>query len=156
MISSYNLYIAFWDNNDCVLYTLGVQEMTNGPETSLVILRHHGEIIGRKRFQKIVFLLERRHDLNFGYRFIPYYYGPYSKALQLDIDLLNSIGFVEVHPTIPYPHTLTEKGVRKAEEIEREMDQNELRRLVSAIEGMREMSTSELTSEAKSLMNRSH
>lgn len=128
--------------------------MVEDAEKLLVILKHHEDILGRKRFQKIVFLLMRKHNIDFKYSFVSHLFGPYSRKLQLDIDLLNFMGLVEVRPGIPYLHVLTERGLKKAEEIENRMRarNSELKMLQIANEELKGRETYDLTSEAKSLM----
>ena len=117
------------------------------------MLKRHRRIEGRKRFQKVIFLLQRKYGVDLGYRFVPYYFGPYSKNLQLDINLLKLMGLLEVHPTIAYIHKLTRKGSRKANEVESRIDSRDLPRLINAIAEMRNVPTSTLINEAKALMS---
>jgi len=130
--------------------------MVENAEKLLVALKHHGDILGRKRFQKIIFLLIKKHDIDFKYSFISHLYGPYSRKMQLDINVLNFMGLIDVHPGIPYLHVLTEKGLKKAEETEsrmRALSPEELETLKGAIEQLKGQNTIDLTTEAKSLMN---
>jgi uncharacterized protein YwgA len=84
-----------------------------GPDILLTILNFCGEIKGRKRFQKLAFLLKEKKNIEIPYRFIPYLYGPYSKELQIDLALLCSLGFVEEeHHDYYYSYRLTQKGVK--------------------------------------------
>ena len=60
--------------------------------------------MGRTRFQKMIFLLQTKHGdkdpaHNLGFNFIPYDYGPYSKALQMDINGLIEDRLLEEKPT---------------------------------------------------------
>lgn len=121
-------------------------------ELLVVVLRKHGKILGRKRFQKLVFLLQKQYNIHIEYKFVPNLFGPYSRSLQTDIDVLSFLGFVSVRPSIPYMHLLTKKGLQKTQEVERKMDPSELERLTCAIAEMRTMSTERLTRTAKSLM----
>lgn len=83
-----------------------------GPDILLAILNFCGEIQGRKRFQKIAYLLKKRQSIQVPYNFIPYLYGPYSKALQMDLGFLCSIGLVEErHHDWHYSYSLTKEGV---------------------------------------------
>lgn len=50
-----------------------------------------GGVIGRKRLQKIVHLLQANDSKKFGYRFILHYFGPYSKELASDLDFLSDV-----------------------------------------------------------------
>lgn len=129
--------------------------MKKDMELVLVTLQILGEITGRTRFQKIVFLLKKKFDVAFSYDFVPYYYGPYSADLQHEINLLNLMGFVEVSPSngIPYTHMLTKKGDIIATKIREEYKNDvTLSRLVSNTEYFRDKSTSALITEAKKLI----
>ncbi len=50
-------------------------------------------IVGRTRFQKLIFLAMNKYSEHW-YSFIPYNYGPYSKELQQDIDVLIEKGLI--------------------------------------------------------------
>ena len=60
--------------------------------TSLLSLTKH--ISGRKKFQKLVHILQHK-GLNFNENFKFHYYGPYSNELQLKIDALVMNGMIE-------------------------------------------------------------
>jgi len=73
---------------------------------ALIAAHPKHEVVGRTRLQKTVWLLQR---LGFptDYPFTIYFYGPYSEALQAEIDLLDAIGLVDEeshisHEAIPY------------------------------------------------------
>ena len=51
------------------------------------------------RFQKTVFLVQEELGRDLGYKFIPYYFGPFSKELQDDVYRLEKQGFVNVEGT---------------------------------------------------------
>jgi uncharacterized protein YwgA len=66
---------------------------------------------GRKRFQKTVFLLRTEKEMPVPYTFIPYLHGPYSKELQMDLNLLCLLGLVdEKREGFTYQYALTDKG----------------------------------------------
>ncbi|BCU70018.1 conjugal transfer protein [Stygiolobus caldivivus] len=48
------------------------------------------------RFQKTFFLVQKELGRDLGYKFIPYYFGPFSKELQDDVYKLERQGFVNV------------------------------------------------------------
>lgn len=52
--------------------------------------------LGKKALQKIVHLLSEIYGISSGYRFQLYTYGPFSRELQGDIDILDSMGVIEV------------------------------------------------------------
>ena len=77
--------------------------------------------MGRTRFQKMIFLLQAKQGdkdpkQDLGFNFIPYDYGPYSGALQLDINDLIERKFLEERPKIDYSgkcmyrYEITENG----------------------------------------------
>lgn len=126
--------------------------MVKDLEKLLVLLSAFSEIRGRTRFQKIIFLLKEKDNIDFDYDFIPYYYGPYCQDLQLEIDLLEAADFVQVEPEDGnlYVHRLTEKGRQAADEIEQRMEDSE-QRLLGAWRKYRRRSTSSLIREAKNV-----
>lgn len=82
-----------------------------------------GQIEGRTRLQKLVFLMEQELDEvptasldDSDYNFIPYDYGPFSKELYDDLDSLEEAGLIEVEEEpmadgkLKYVYHLTEKG----------------------------------------------
>lgn len=129
--------------------------MVKDIEKLLVILRRLRVISGRTRFQKIVFLLENRDGVSLGYHFIPYYYGPYSSELQLEIDMLEASGLIQVVPENGnlYVHGLTDNGDQVAADVERRMESSERETLFGAISQYRRKSTGSLIREAKQLAN---
>lgn len=95
-----------------------------------LLLAHANEsqpILGRTRFQKMIFLMQERLAANgakpaVGLGFVPYDYGPYSKALQHDIDGLIDEGLLESDKIkspdtgkIMYKYTITGPGEAMAD-----------------------------------------
>src|SRR2546422_9875161 len=60
----------------------------------LVTIRELGEISGRTRLQKTVYLLRERFGVPFKLKFKPYYYGPYSDELSDIVENLVALGLV--------------------------------------------------------------
>jgi len=123
-------------------------------EKLLVILDKLRVIRGRTRFQKIIFLLKHKNKIDLDYNFIPYYYGPYSRDLQLAINLLEAAGFVQVVPESGnlYAHCLTTEGRSVAKQIEQKMQRSEKNYLSEALRSYDdERSTPSLINEAKKL-----
>lgn len=60
----------------------------------LRILKHAGEVTGRKKLQKMVFILKK---LNYPFRekYEFHFYGPYSEELTLQIEELSNLNLVE-------------------------------------------------------------
>jgi len=124
-------------------------------ELLLIMLMNLKEIIGRTRFQKIVFLLEQKFGVAFSYNFTPYYYGPYSSDLQHEINLLSLMGFVDISHShgVPYTHRLTERGILAAKSIEEQYRKDhEVLHLISSIGYFKGKPTYILINEAKKLM----
>jgi len=59
----------------------------------LVLLNESGEIIGRKKLQKIVYI-SKKLKYDFQERFNFHFYGPYSEELSLQIEELTNLGFI--------------------------------------------------------------
>ena len=75
-----------------------------------------GPILGRKRFQKMMFLAKMKYMLDIPFIFVKYHYGPYSKDLQETLDRLANFGLIlEKSKKIDnfkavYEYRLTKKG----------------------------------------------
>lgn len=85
-----------------------------------------GKIEGITRFQKLVFLAQREQDGEQPYDFEPKDYGPFSKDLYDDLDLLVTNGFVDRSKeqtelgNEKQVYELTEKGRRAVERARKE------------------------------------
>jgi uncharacterized protein YwgA len=80
----------------------------------LLLFREAGEIAGRKKLQKIVYI-SKKLNYSFQERFNFHFYGPYSEELSLQIEELSNLGFInEVKETkngyTQYKYQLSEKG----------------------------------------------
>ena len=53
--------------------------------------QHHVEDLGKKKFQKLVYLIETVGHIDLGYSYQIHLYGPFSKALDDDLRELSSI-----------------------------------------------------------------
>jgi len=92
--------------------------MTHAIDTILLLqmMNTHGEILGRKRLQKIVFLLKNEHKAPFSFTFRPYFYGPYSAQLSKHIDALIKHRLISERRApvgsmiYRYDYIITEKG----------------------------------------------
>jgi uncharacterized protein YwgA len=111
------------------------------------------EIPGRKRFQKIICILEYAHGIDFSYEFTPYHYGPFSESLSGTIDTLVGVGFLqeEKQPLneniYQYTYRLTHEGETLARQsIETLRNENEelISKLSAAVSELRDMSTTDL------------
>lgn len=81
----------------------------------LMVLNASGEMQGRTRLQKTMFLLQSKYGIPLNLNFEPYFYGPYSEELAYDIEILKSLGIVSEkivvkNNCIEYIYTLTAKG----------------------------------------------
>jgi uncharacterized protein YwgA len=114
----------------------------------LLLLKHHGPIRGRTRFQKLVFLLQEKYHIDFGYNFIPYYYGPYSRKLQMEIDWLAAHRLIEIQPR--NHHYLSKLGEKSLQSV---TPTHQIDIFTDAIHKMKQIPTSHLIQEAKSLIH---
>jgi len=83
--------------------------------------------------QKIIYLVSRIDDI-FNFRFTGYHYGPYSKGLQKTLGRMSAFGLIreeeeEFDYSIRYSYALTNEGVKKAEELWKELDEEMKRRI---------------------------
>lgn len=69
-------------------------ELLKGHAKLLSILNQAGEVVGRKKLQKIVFIAKK---LNFPFneRYNFHFYGPYSEELTLKIEEMCNLGFID-------------------------------------------------------------
>ncbi len=83
----------------------------------LIVLRSMGQIAGRTRLQKIIYLLRQRYQVPFSFRFKPYFYGPYSEELSDAVENLVALGMIEENRryldegVIEYSYKLTRRGI---------------------------------------------
>jgi uncharacterized protein YwgA len=82
----------------------------------LGLIRHAGEIVGRKKLQKMIYILKK---LNYPFqeKFQFHFYGPYSEELTLKIEELCNLNLMdelkeEKGGYHQYRYTLTEQGER--------------------------------------------
>lgn len=82
----------------------------------MALLHHAGEVVGRKKLQKIVFIAKK---LNYPFheKYHYHFYGPYSEELSLKVEELCNLGFLdeikeEKGNYNQYRYTLTEDGER--------------------------------------------
>jgi len=77
----------------------------------------YGKIVGRKRFQKLIFLAKYKNGLEIPFNFIMYHYGPYSRDLQNTIDKLVLNGYIKEKITLDengfkvYSYEITPTGI---------------------------------------------
>ncbi|MHA1965158.1 MAG: hypothetical protein ACW97G_11295 [Candidatus Thorarchaeota archaeon] len=137
--------------------------MKRATDTILILqmMNTHGQIHGKKRLQKIIFLLKNKHKVPFSFKFRPYFYGPYSSELSDHIDALIKHRFISER-RVPlgfminrYDYILTKKGkeylIENAPSLE-----NDVKSLINdkTIE-MKDEPTHILVSRSKSLVFRS-
>ncbi|RXT08726.1 YwgA family protein [Ammoniphilus sp. CFH 90114] len=60
----------------------------------LFLLEQAGEVVGRKKLQKMVYITQRL-DYDFNQRFHFHFYGPYSEELSLEVEELCQLGFLD-------------------------------------------------------------
>ena len=82
----------------------------------LDVIRTAGEICGRKKLQKMIFIAKKL-SFPFEERFDFHFYGPYSEELTLKIEELVNMGFLREEKEkkgnfLQYRYTLTESGER--------------------------------------------
>lgn len=125
----------------------------------LYIIRTHGEIRGRTRFQKLVFLLKYKYNVPFDFQYTSYFYGPYSYDLSEYLDSLLSYDLISetrIHlgtDVDRYDYSLTQKGSEFIDKFEKAVeDNNEFERIREAIQKMDDESTPHLVRTAKKLM----
>lgn len=122
----------------------------------LALLRYSGgRVEGRKRIQKLVYLLIKEHNIPFTFKFVPYFYGPYSSELSIFLETLVGLGLVEeegetISPrVIKFNYSLTKKGEKVLERALEQVDRAHILNLKKFIEETMTMDTYELVNRAK-------
>jgi uncharacterized protein YwgA len=92
------------------------------PHELLSFFRQVETISGRKKLQKIVYLLQNQgFDLEMDYSY--YHYGPYSAELQAEVEELVENGFVvEERTSKGYEYHFTEKGAEFLRNLEEQLE----------------------------------
>lgn len=103
----------------------------------MAVLRHAGEIAGRKKMQKIVFIMKKL-DFPFHEKYHYHFYGPYSEELTLRVEELCNLDFFrEIKETksgyAVYRYTLTEAGEKFLRHYD--VDMPGLRQCVASLNG---------------------
>lgn len=113
-----------------------------------------GEIRGRLRLQKLMFLLKHEHGAELPYEFIPYIYGPYSADIFEDLAALRDEGLLDLKGEVPWPmemigqttgtsYSLTKKGKERAGELYEKLSDEE-KRALSSLKKFAKMSNREI------------
>lgn len=124
----------------------------------LLLLKYHKKVEGRTRLQKLVYLLKEKYGIKFSYRFMPYFYGPYSEDMQMDINMLTLLDLIRVETqslregVLLYIHSLSPNGEKIAEEIEKEISLDQKKQLQMALRELDSIPTEKLVEYAKELM----
>ena len=114
-----------------------------------------GRVEGRKRFQKIIFLLQEQFGVDFGYRFTAYLYGPYSAQLQNDIDILAQTGYLKASKMGElFFYEITPLGQQNAAQIEKEYGKERAEKLRKHANDLKDFDTEELVKWSKQLMSK--
>lgn len=114
-----------------------------------------GKVEGRKRFQKIIFLLQEQFGVEFGYRFTAYLYGPYSAQLQNDIDILAQTGYLKASKMEElFFYEITPLGQQSAAQTEKEYGAELAKKLKEHVNNLSESDTEELVTWSKQLMGK--
>ena len=80
----------------------------------LALAENLGVRVTATRLQKVTFLVVKEFGLDLGYKFVPYYFGPFSKDLQDDIYRLRNRGLVKVEEEpVEDPFTGAVIGLKK-------------------------------------------
>lgn len=125
--------------------------MLKGKDLLLTLLFFAERVDGRTQVQKLAFLTQKETKLGESYRFVPWKFGPFSKEVWEDLDLLVSEGIVIEIPqggkdkTVGYMYALTKDGARLVtDRILSQLDDNMLVQIKRMIENYSQMNLSEL------------
>jgi len=130
----------------------------NNIKLLLLVIKYLGNVKGRTRLQKILYLLKEQFGFEIAYKFMPYYYGPYASELQNDIDILARLGLVDVTVNFLddgrfyYEHRLTDQGKKIAEDFEKTLQEEQIRQLKKALAKLKRYDLEHLVQKAKETM----
>ncbi|MCD6324501.1 MAG: hypothetical protein J7L55_05290 [Desulfurococcales archaeon] len=92
-----------------------MKERVPEPLRVLKVIHEYGEVKGRVALHRLIYTLQTNKGINFGYRFINYSFGPYSKELEEDLKLLESLNLItEVRGADSVVIKATKKGMEVA------------------------------------------
>lgn len=106
----------------------------------LQLIEDAGEVAGRTRLQKLVFLAKREKKVPFSFDFPLYYYGPYSEELQDMVDVLVANGLVteEMYATPSgsegYKYSLTQQGLSTLEQVGNQLAKSDMTHLQATVD----------------------
>lgn len=71
-------------------------------------------IFCKTKFQKLIFIMQKEKIGNDIYPFVPFFYGPYSRDLSDDLNVLQRLGVIDISINVSnkeyYSYKLTEQG----------------------------------------------
>jgi len=110
-------------------------------------------IEGRKRFQKVVFLLKHFYNVSFRYNFMPYLYGPYCPELQNHIDILVSENVLDVERSNGlFIYRITPIGQEISKSGETKLRAEEKQAIIVGLKELSSETTETLVKRSKKLM----
>lgn len=125
--------------------------MLRGKDLLLTLLFFAERVDGRTQVQKLTFLTQKETELGESYHFVPWKFGPFSRDVWKDLDLLVSEGIVIEIPqggkdkTVGYLYALTKDGTRLVtDRILKHLDDSMLVQIRKIIENYSQMNLSEL------------
>ena len=101
--------------------------LTENQEKLLLFVKLAGEIDGKTKLQKLLFLGKNEFNLDINFDFEKYNYGPYSFGLTADLEVLVQLGLINAQTEYfetdnefrgrKITYTLSDKGGKIAEEV---------------------------------------
>src|SRR5690625_3790979 len=103
----------------------------------MALFEQAGEVVGRKRLQKMVYIL-KKNGVDFSERFSFHFYGPFSEELSTRIEELSDLGFLKEHKEqekgyYQYRYRLTDEGASFLKQTETELP--DVTRLIEEMNG---------------------
>jgi len=117
----------------------------------LLTFLKYGDIVGRKRFQKLMYLAKHKYNIEVPFIFVKHLYGPYSREMQTVLDNLVTHGLVRETKIIgnegivEYKYSLTDRGKFALSIIP--FNVNEERKIKKLIEKYKYKSTKDIVKE---------
>lgn len=119
-------------------------------EVLLTLFLLMGKIVGRTKLQKIVYLLQREQNISHGVNFEIYFYGPFSRDLNAEVDLLVREQMIVSEEGITrsgdrfFEYSISEKGRKEAMKIFDKMSKSDKEKIITHTSKFNNMTPTEI------------
>ena len=119
-------------------------------EILLVLFSVLGRVVGRTKLQKLVYLLKREQNIDAGLDFQVYFYGPFSRDLNNNVDELIQLGLLDVSETFTrsgdkcYEYSISSEGMKFGMNLLEKLPKNQKEKILQHIAKFNLMTPSEI------------